>query len=596
MSHAPSRRRRRVPALAFLGAAAVLVPAGTAQAAFISAISGTTVSLVGSDSVETLTVGAAGGLLSHNLTDPGFTSAFDWDTTAAGDQTAPADDTITIAVSSLGGNDTINFSGADDVLAALVDAGAGDDLVFGSIKADTLGGGDGDDRIVPGQAGDTAAGGAGNDTLVWNNGDGSDVMEGDAGADTIEVNGAPTVGDQFTIKPGAVAGRVRFDRTNLGPFNLDIGTSERMEINGLGGDDAMAADPGLAALILLTLNGGTGADTLAGGDGPDLIQGGDGVDTLGGGAGDDRVIGNRGNDVMSGGDGDDTLVWNNGDGTDRADGDGGYDTMEVNGAPTAGDAFTVRPDGVRTRFDRTNLGPFSIDLATEALDLNTLGGDDTLGVTAGTVVSIDADGGAGNDTLTGADGNDGLTGGSGNDAITGGAGLDLLAGGDGDDVISARDDVADLILCGAGGADRAVMDMAATDHQVGCETVDQTPTPPAAVAGGVTVLTRRAAISRGRALIVVRCPVRATAGCRGELTLQTWTPVRIGALRAPLVLGSARYSLVAGATATLRVRLAANYTALVPTRAQTLLVRAQATNAGGQITSRRVTLVLPRVR
>ena len=34
------------------------------------------------------------------------------------------------------------------------------------------------------------AGGAGNDVLVWNPGDGSDVMDGDGGADEIEVNGA----------------------------------------------------------------------------------------------------------------------------------------------------------------------------------------------------------------------------------------------------------------------------------------------------------------------------------------------------------------------------------------------------------------------
>ena len=62
-------------------------------------------------------------------------------------------------------------------------------------------------------------GGAGNDTLVWNNGDGSDTLNGDAGNDGTEVNGAPTLGDVFTLDPNA--GRIKFQRTNLGPFTLD---------------------------------------------------------------------------------------------------------------------------------------------------------------------------------------------------------------------------------------------------------------------------------------------------------------------------------------------------------------------------------------
>ena len=78
---------------------------------------------------------------------------------------------------------------------------AGDDLVTGGGKADTLGGGEGDDRVVGAQGGDTMSGGAGNDVLVWNNGDGSDTMDGDAGNDEIEVNGSANAGDEFTIAP-----------------------------------------------------------------------------------------------------------------------------------------------------------------------------------------------------------------------------------------------------------------------------------------------------------------------------------------------------------------------------------------------------------
>ena len=118
----------------------------------------------------------------------------------------------------------------------------------------------------------------------------------------------------------------------------------------------------MGALTLLSVDGGAGADTVNGSDGPDLILGGEGNDVLNGGGGDDRIVGDRGNDTMNGGAGDDTLVWNNGDGTDVVNGDDGRDDVEVNGAPAAGDVFTVQPNGARIKFDRTNLVPFSLDI------------------------------------------------------------------------------------------------------------------------------------------------------------------------------------------------------------------------------------------
>ena len=59
-------------------------------------------------------------------------------------------------------------------------------------------------------------GGNGNDVLVWNNGDGSDTMDGDAGNDEIEVNGSANAGDDFRITPGA-NGRTTFDRVEPRP-------------------------------------------------------------------------------------------------------------------------------------------------------------------------------------------------------------------------------------------------------------------------------------------------------------------------------------------------------------------------------------------
>ena len=80
-------------------------------------------------------------------------------------------------------------------------------------------------------------GGAGDDTLVWNNGDGTDVANGDGGRDDVEVNGAAAGGDVFTVQPNGA--RIKFDRPNLVPFSLDIGSSETLHANGLGGNDSI---------------------------------------------------------------------------------------------------------------------------------------------------------------------------------------------------------------------------------------------------------------------------------------------------------------------------------------------------------------------
>ena len=227
------------------------------------------------------------------------------------------------------------------------------DALTGNNDADNLRGGAGNDVIAGARGNDDMEGGDGNDVLIWNNGDGNDVVDGDAGNDETVINGAPTAGDQFTIKPQG--NRVRFDRVNLGLFFVDL-SSERLTVNGLGGNDAMTADPGLAALTALTLKGDQGTDTITGGDGADRIFGGDDVDTLAGGAGSDELVGDRANDVVGGGPGDDTLVWNNGDGSDKNDGEDDF-------APSGqrrpgGDASRRAGRRRRVRFDRTNLVPF----------------------------------------------------------------------------------------------------------------------------------------------------------------------------------------------------------------------------------------------
>ena len=213
---------------------------------------------------------------------------------------------------------------------------------------------------------DVLQGGDGNDVLVWNNGDATDRDEGGNGVDEVEVNGAPTVGDQFNAKPDAEKpGFVFFERSNLVKFSIES-QAERLTVNGLGGEDQFIPDPaaptGLAGLTALTLNGGSAGDRLVGGDGADQINGGSGADELFGGegadqinggdenddikgdGGDDRIVGGTGSDSLKAEAGDDAIVWNNGDGSDPVnEGGAGFDRVEVNGSATAGDA---------TQFDR----------------------------------------------------------------------------------------------------------------------------------------------------------------------------------------------------------------------------------------------------
>ena len=238
-------------------------------------------------------------------------------------------------------------------------------------------------------------------------------MDGQAGTDTIEVNGGGG-GEQFVVKPSATAGRVQFDRTGApGPFTLDIGTSEKLDMNAGGGDDTFdAVGNGLDALgFKLDVDGGPNNDNIDGGDGADKIGGGDGNDTINA---DDNPLNTL--DVVNGDAGDDTMIWNGGDDNDVNEGGAGNDTVQVNGAARSARSSRSEPAATAGRafFERLNttpVGGFTIDIGTsETLDLNANDGDDKLNAAGATrgieFLSLDVDGGNGNDTLNGADGAD----------------------------------------------------------------------------------------------------------------------------------------------------------------------------------------------
>src|SRR5215218_2591602 len=179
------------------------IPAVPAQAAVSSAsINNLTATLNLDGADDNVTVSVAGGVLVHGQTTGGLASGSDWDSATPNNQTVPADGTRTVIVNGGDGNDAITVVAKTTELASSgLNGDGGDDVVTGADSNETLTGGEGNDRLVAGKGDDVMNGGGGNDTLVWNQGDGSDVADGDLGNDGAEVNGAPTLGDVLTLEP-----------------------------------------------------------------------------------------------------------------------------------------------------------------------------------------------------------------------------------------------------------------------------------------------------------------------------------------------------------------------------------------------------------
>src|SRR6478609_7352124 len=275
------------------------------------------------------------------------------------------------------GNDVLTGGSAADLLFGQ----GGNDTLLGKGGNDQLFGGSGNDTITGGDADDQAFGQGGDDRMIWNPGDDTDLNEGAGGTDTVEVNGGNGA-EQFTATANGT--RVRFDRINPAPFSIDIGTSENLTLNANGGDDTFGATGNLAALIKITVDGGTGNDT---------INGSNGIDTLLGGDGNDFVDGNQGNDVAFMGAGDDTFGWDPGDGSDIVEGQANTDTLLFNGS-AANEIFTLSANGGRALFAR-NIGAIVMDLDdVEAFTINALDGADTINIndltgTDATTIAVD---------------------------------------------------------------------------------------------------------------------------------------------------------------------------------------------------------------
>lgn len=290
-------------------------------------------------------------------------------------------------------------------LADAIEAGAGDDLVFGFGGDDELIGGAGDDTLTGGRGQDTIIGGVGNDLLSGWLGSGS-LLEGGVGLDSLygsEGNDTLIGGQQADFLLGQAGNDLIY-----GGDGID-------QILGEDGND--------------TVRAGSGVDRVSGGDGNDLIYGGGNaagtIENLSGDAGRDSIYGQAGADLLNGGSGQDLL--SGGAGSDTLEGSFGLDTLF---GGQGNDLLAGQGEN-----DRVNGGA----------------GDDVLfgghgqDLLFGGSGADQLRGGQGSDRLFGEAGDDQLFGGFGNDRLIGGTGQDLLVGGHGQDV-----------LIGGGGSDTFV--------------------------------------------------------------------------------------------------------------------------------------------
>lgn len=272
-----------------------------------------------------------------------------------------------LILNGLGGNDVIDATSLEaDGIQLTMNGGLGNDVFLGSEGDDLINGGDGDDLALMG---------AGDDTFVWNPGDDNDVLEGQAGFDTMLFNGA-NVAENIDIF--ANGGRAIFFR-NVASVTMDLNDVESIDFNALGGADTIVVhdlsgtDVTEVNLNLAEAPAVSGADTVT-------------------------VTGTSGDDV----------------------------------ALVVGDASGVSVIGLAAQVNITGA-----NAANDRLVINGGAGDDVIeasGVAAGSI-GLTLNGGDGNDVLIGGDGDDILIGGPGDDVLLGGLGNDIFVSDAGDIVI-----------------------------------------------------------------------------------------------------------------------------------------------------------------
>src|SRR5438132_352286 len=134
--------------------------------------------------------------------------------------------------------------------------------------------------------------GVGDDTFVWNPGDGSDIVEGQGGVDTLQFNGA-NVSENINLS--ANGSRLRFTR-DVANITMDVNGVEQVNVAALGGADRLTVND-LAGTSVTQVNIDLAALAGSGtGDGQAdavIVNGTNGADTV-------QVSGSGSNYTVSG--------------------------------------------------------------------------------------------------------------------------------------------------------------------------------------------------------------------------------------------------------------------------------------------------------
>jgi len=206
------------------------------------------------------------------------------------------------------GNDTLTGGSANDILAGqsgndslfggagndVLSGGSGADVIAGGAGNDTLFGGDGNDFLDGDQGADTGFLGAGDDVFKWDQGDGSDKVEGGSGLDEMLFNGFGAA-EQFTLS--ADGDHALFTRVQ-GNIIMDLHDVEQITVNALAGADTITInDPSGTDITNIDINLGVGgigdgaADTI-------FINSGADVTVVDHGNGDLTILGLSGATVQ----------------------------------------------------------------------------------------------------------------------------------------------------------------------------------------------------------------------------------------------------------------------------------------------------------
>jgi len=218
--------------------------------------------------------------------------------------------------------------------------------------------------------------GDGDDTFVWNPGEGNDTVDGQAGADTLQFNGA-NISEKIDISANGGHATLTRDIANI---SMDLDNVETINFRALGGVDNVSVND-LSRTDVKNVNIDLAAAPAGGGDGSE--------DTI-------VINATSGNDVI-------TVADNNG-------------VVTISGL-----AAQVTISGFE---------------ATDHIVVNGLGGNDVITASGlGTAMQFTANGGDGADVLVGSAGNDILSGGAGDDVLIGNGGTDVLDAGSGNNVV-----------------------------------------------------------------------------------------------------------------------------------------------------------------